>query len=246
MFETANKILNDADVIISEDRVKDYGDPKICFRTLSELWTSYTGHPITPNDVAMMMVLLKVVRNKHCVKLDNLVDICGYAALAGELTMANDTLCVPDKDNSTPHTSDWHPTPGELIEVSNIGATGTWVKAKFVEMEDQQYVCSVNLGVHLRLLWPYARKLQEPQKKAEDTQIDSGCDLQRGDLVAVRDSAYAAWSIRIFSHIEDHRYVCFKWSDTTNEGTGEIFAWRYCVPLYLCQPVISTLIGSNK
>ena len=84
------------------------------------------------------------------------------------------------------------------------------------------------------------------QKKAEDTQIDSGCDLQCGDLVAVRDSAYAAWSIRIFSHIEDHRYICFKWSDTTNEGTGETFAWRYCVPLYLCQPVIFALIGNKQ
>lgn len=207
MFEIAKHILNATDVTLVEERVKDYGDPKICFRILSEMWTSYTGHPITPNDVAMMMVLLKVVRNKHRVKLDNLIDICGYAALAGELTLADDPSYVPppppppidepeeaevyidvdpDLFNCTCEDkhrvgSDWKPTPGEIIEVSNTGAADTWVKARFIEMEDRRYVCSVNLGVHLRLTWQYARKLQEQVKESEDKPFDTDRKPEPGD-----------------------------------------------------------------
>lgn len=214
MFETAKKILNDAAVIISEDRVKDYGDPKVCFRTLSELWTSYTGHPITPNDVAMMMVLLKAVRNKHRVKLDNLVDICGYAALAGELTLADtpsyvSPLSSSDIEGQGSEDPDWKPVPGEMIEVSNTGADDTWVKAKFIEMEDQQYVCSVNLGVHLRLLWPYARKLQEPQKKAEDTPESSEWKPEPGEIVAVHNRYVGEWELGRFSRMYEDQYVCY-------------------------------------
>lgn len=308
--------------------------------------------------------------------------------------------CIPYEGNEkyihttvtpNPNSTEWKPVPGEMIEVSNTGADDTWVKAKFIEMEDSWYVCSVDLSVHIRLLWQYARKLQEPQKKAEDTpessewkptpgelvavrdydddcwtirwfteihtdgtykcimwaypdktvtwnqcisidalkklehphkeckhsisseiksedtQIDSGwvptpgelievsdnlgkdfwpklifkgmsgdkyiCGSgdfitewmyarkpkavikesgdtppipNSGDLVAVRDCAYAAWNIRIFSHMENHRYACFGWSDALNNYKDKTFTWRECVPLYLCQPVISALIGNKQ
>lgn len=163
MFETANKILNDADVIISEDRVKDYGDPKICFRTLSEMWTSYTGHPITPNDVAMMMVLLKVVRNKHHVKLDNLVDICGYAALAGELTLADDPpFSSSDIEGQGSEDSDWEPKPGELIEVRSNYFKDHWVTGVFVGRDETGcFLCRNQENLDAPpVAWRLARKLQ--------------------------------------------------------------------------------------
>ena len=43
-------------------------------------------HDVTPTDVANMMVLMKVARNASGVyKEDNWIDICGYAALGGEI-----------------------------------------------------------------------------------------------------------------------------------------------------------------
>ena len=174
MFEIAKIILKDADVAISEDRVKDYGDPKICFRTLSEMWTSYTGHPITPNDVAMMMVLLKVVRNKHHVKLDNLVDICGYAALAGELTLADEPFYVPtiplsnteepgSKDfEQEPEDSEWEPEPGELIEVRSNYFKDHWVTRVFVGRDETGWFLCRNQENpdDPPVAWRLARKLQ--------------------------------------------------------------------------------------
>lgn len=170
MFETAKKILNDAAVVISEDRVKDYGDPKICFRTLSEMWTSYTGHPITPNDAAMMMVLLKVVRNKHRVKLDNLVDICGYAALAGELTLADDpSFSSSDIEGQgsedfeqEPEDSEWEPKPGELIEVRSNYFKDHWVTGVFVGRDETGwFLCRNQENPDAPpVAWRLARKLQ--------------------------------------------------------------------------------------
>ena len=45
---------------------------------------------ITAEDVALMMVLMKISRNTQGKKsnMDNFIDMCGYAAIAGEI---NDT-----------------------------------------------------------------------------------------------------------------------------------------------------------
>ena len=41
---------------------------------------------LTPVDVAMMLVLVKVARSIETPKDDSFVDIAGYAALAGEMS----------------------------------------------------------------------------------------------------------------------------------------------------------------
>ena len=55
------------------------------FNTIASLWTTYLGLPITPKDVCMMMILLKVARiSLSYAEEDSLVDIAGYAACADE------------------------------------------------------------------------------------------------------------------------------------------------------------------
>ena len=46
-----------------------------------------TNASITAEDVALMMVLLKISRHTQGTKnnLDNFIDMCGYAAIAGEI-----------------------------------------------------------------------------------------------------------------------------------------------------------------
>lgn len=80
------EILNKAEEIINGDREGTYGKPEDSFARIAQLWSVYLNHDISSVDVANMMVLLKVARNAGGVyKDDNWIDICGYAALGGEI-----------------------------------------------------------------------------------------------------------------------------------------------------------------
>lgn len=83
---TRDEILNTAMSLISGDRHEDYGDAKDSFESIARLWTAYLSVAVSPMDVANMMMLLKMSRSLTSPdKADTWVDICGYAALAGEM-----------------------------------------------------------------------------------------------------------------------------------------------------------------
>lgn len=83
------EVLQKAGEIVNGARQQTYGSPEDCFATIAGLWGSYLGVSLSPTDVAMLMVLLKVARTKGRVGYaDNYIDIAGYAACAGELTNA--------------------------------------------------------------------------------------------------------------------------------------------------------------
>lgn len=76
-------ILHEAELIIYGDREETYGQPDKNLTLIANLWREYLGvKNISAHDVCMMMVLLKVARQRNTYKRDNLVDICGYAALS--------------------------------------------------------------------------------------------------------------------------------------------------------------------
>lgn len=83
------EILSMAGRLISEDRHNTYGDSSTSHGRIAALWSAYLGSvELTGVDVAAMMVLMKVSRSKGgsaSPHLDNFIDICGYAALAGEM-----------------------------------------------------------------------------------------------------------------------------------------------------------------
>lgn len=81
-----NTILEKAKTIINGERQGTYGKPEDSFSVISLLWSAYLGRDLTTADVANMMILMKVARNSSGVyKEDNWVDICGYAAIGGEI-----------------------------------------------------------------------------------------------------------------------------------------------------------------
>jgi len=81
-----SEILQEAERLISGDRANDYGDAKQNFLDIAALWASYLDEDITVVDVANMMMLMKIARTKKSPdKADSWVDICGYAALIGEI-----------------------------------------------------------------------------------------------------------------------------------------------------------------
>lgn len=77
-------ILDEAKRLTSRDRQKNYGHPADNFRRIVDLWNSYLMNrkypedPISIEDVAWMMVLLKIARDLNKPTRDNLVDALGY------------------------------------------------------------------------------------------------------------------------------------------------------------------------
>lgn len=79
-------ILNTAKSIINGERQGTYGKPEDSFKVIADLWSAYLPMKVTSTDVANMMILMKIARNSTGVyKDDNWIDICGYAALGGEI-----------------------------------------------------------------------------------------------------------------------------------------------------------------
>jgi hypothetical protein len=81
----ADQVLETALSVI-RDREKTHGSKRQVFDQTRRLWSAYLGIPVDAAQVATMMALLKIARSQ-CGEInhDDLVDACGYAAIASEL-----------------------------------------------------------------------------------------------------------------------------------------------------------------
>ncbi|MDR0477673.1 MAG: DUF6378 domain-containing protein [Desulfobulbaceae bacterium] len=77
-------ILLKAHALINGERQADYGDPADSLNRIAELWSVYLDKTVTGKDVAMCMALLKISRESHEHKRDNLLDAAGYIGLAAD------------------------------------------------------------------------------------------------------------------------------------------------------------------
>lgn len=82
-------LLNEATKITAQDRNAAYGEPEDNFANIAAYWNTYLttlpkqGNiiPLTAQDVAHLMILMKMARlNTNPSHRDSLVDIAGYAA----------------------------------------------------------------------------------------------------------------------------------------------------------------------
>lgn len=83
-------VLSEASYTINGERQDQYGNPEDCFGLIATYWNTYLeskGHTVNAGaaDVAMMMVLFKIARQAHSHKHDNIVDLCGYAAILDDM-----------------------------------------------------------------------------------------------------------------------------------------------------------------
>jgi len=93
MSMTKEDILKKAKDLISGDRNDTHGDAFQNHAEIAEFWNIFLDKKLQPmasitaEDVALMMVLMKISRNNQGKKnnLDNFIDMCGYAAIAGEI-----------------------------------------------------------------------------------------------------------------------------------------------------------------
>ena len=106
-------ILKKAEKLVSESRHEKHGDKTINHENIARLWTGYLQNKfklaliILPEDVANLMVLLKIARTQAGqFNIDDQVDACGYAAISGEIaekrnSLKSSTLGVSNAKKST-------------------------------------------------------------------------------------------------------------------------------------------------
>lgn len=71
-------ILEEAHMLVTADRQAQYGHPRANFQDTADLWSVVLRTEVTPEQVALCMVMVKVARELHKTKRDNLVDAIGY------------------------------------------------------------------------------------------------------------------------------------------------------------------------
>lgn len=79
------KILMEAYELLNGLRQREYGPPVECLDRTASLWSSYLSRHVTAKDVGICMVLLKIARESYAHNPDNILDACGYLALAADM-----------------------------------------------------------------------------------------------------------------------------------------------------------------
>lgn len=81
-----SEILDTAKTYVINDRNDTHGEPENSFGLISAYWSAHLGRNIKPEDVAVMMTLLKLARiQTNSANADNWIDGAGYLACGGEL-----------------------------------------------------------------------------------------------------------------------------------------------------------------
>lgn len=96
----AADMLREASTIVAGARNASHGDKERSFAAIAALWNAYLGNrkcaegePISPEDVCLMMVLMKMMRARQGTPIrDHYVDMAGYAAIAGEVALLPTTV----------------------------------------------------------------------------------------------------------------------------------------------------------
>lgn len=85
------EVLREAAAIISGDRDKQYGGPEENFTRIAKIWSVILSTDISAEDVAMMMVGLKVARyaSKSGFQADTWRDIAGYGGCGYEVGLTS-------------------------------------------------------------------------------------------------------------------------------------------------------------
>ena len=83
-------ILEKAKQIVNEREMR-HGSPVKNLEQIANLWSGYLKQGITPEDVSIMMIMLKSVRLRNDpTNIDSWTDIAGYAEIGCRCTMSED------------------------------------------------------------------------------------------------------------------------------------------------------------
>ncbi len=71
--------------MVLRERGEQYGDARVNMAEIAARWGRVLGIPVTPQQVPVMMIELKLSRRDKGLSLDSVTDIAGYAALLAEM-----------------------------------------------------------------------------------------------------------------------------------------------------------------
>jgi hypothetical protein len=71
--------------LVNGDRQADYGEPTVNMANIAKAWSGIVGYEILPRHVPLMLAAMKLVREGHKHKDDNLVDAQGYIEIAARV-----------------------------------------------------------------------------------------------------------------------------------------------------------------
>ena len=84
---TPEEILNKAASLVSGDRAKQHGDYTQQHKRVADLWSAYLKTPISAQEVAFCMVLLKISRDElGSPNMDDGVDASAYTSIWAALS----------------------------------------------------------------------------------------------------------------------------------------------------------------
>ncbi len=78
-------ILSEAERIVNGDRQADYSDPVENFKHISAIASSISKESLSPTTCAIVMIAVKLARENHKHKRDNLVDLAGYVEILNRI-----------------------------------------------------------------------------------------------------------------------------------------------------------------
>ena len=83
---STDSILKHAADVLAE-RSQTYGAPDKAMAAIAARWSLTLGHPVTPAEVVLCMIDLKLTRLARDPRhLDSLRDVAGYAAILSEVS----------------------------------------------------------------------------------------------------------------------------------------------------------------
>ena len=71
-------IATEAVSLVTGPRQAKYAHPRVNFARIAALWSPILGITVTPEQVALCSVQIKIAREIHSHQRDNLVDAVGY------------------------------------------------------------------------------------------------------------------------------------------------------------------------
>jgi len=83
-------ILEEAQALVGGDRGNNYGHPIIDFSRSAKIWASILDTEVSPQQVGLCMIGVKLSRECNEHKRDNLIDIAGYALTVQMIEDYND------------------------------------------------------------------------------------------------------------------------------------------------------------
>ena len=89
--EKSREFLQEAHGIVYGDRHEEYGDAANNFNDIAKMWTDWNrGYHFTKEDVAMMMIMVKIARCRQNWTEDSLKDIVGYCTILHRFKFIDD------------------------------------------------------------------------------------------------------------------------------------------------------------